>query len=225
MFFLLLPLLFAVSLANAESITVHCSDGQAQFECADLQGSRCLKITQKLRKPVTTLSLPGINAQTLTLFIAISKLADNKIFEFIDCLSPDEFRLFDFYAKYLYFYHELHALFKYKFLKEYSVKNAALEIGEFVDSKFNELRFVYDPKLSASRWKLINLFELYGDQFLILQNHNDQDYGAFFVLVDFYQRTMKKPLKLTTQHLKNVFYSFDAVIQNELLNKKLVILP
>jgi hypothetical protein len=224
MFFLLLPLLFICSLANAGLVTVECSDGKAQFELTDLLESKCLRITQA----ESNISLNGIDSRSLKLFIKLSKLNDDKIFAFIDSLNPDEFGVIDHYAKYLRCYHEFDALFKYKFLKEYSLVGSRKEMFDFVDNKFFQFKFIYDAQDGISQWKQTTLFDIYCSKILGFSNQEIlavPDYRAFFVLIDFYQQVMKKPLKLSTQHLKNIFCSFDPSIQRELLKKQLVIVP
>ena len=241
MFRFLIALLLAASLAHAQLITVECSDGQAQFEAADLKTSKCLRITQDTTITRVLNYVPGnsalindaslklnqIDSRSLKLFIALSKLEDAKIFAFIDALSPDEFRLFDYHAKYLRVYHELDVLFKYKFLKEYSLNGASKEIGNFVYAKFFPFKFVTDAQKGTAQWQYSNLFNKYFPElnmFQFSQSLIADDYRAFFVLIDFYQQTMQKPLKLSTSNLQNVFNSFDLVIQNGLLNKQLVVL-
>jgi hypothetical protein len=226
MFALLLPLLFSFSLASAQPITVECSDGQIQIELADLRASKCLRITQDESISYNFLSkcsLPDIDSRSLKLFLKLSKLGDDKIFAFIDSLTPEEFRLIDYNAKYLRYYHEIDALFKYKFLKEYSLAGSRLEMIEFVDRKFFQFTFMRDIQRDICKWQRTNLFEKYCPGFRLSENEFCHDYRAFFVLIDFYQQVMKKPLVLTTQHLKNIFYNFDSVLQNELLKKQLVI--
>ncbi len=236
---LFLPLLLAsFSFANAQMVTVTCSDGQAQFEMADLRGSKCLRITQDtLINPMyqmnsqyetTEFSLTGIDTRSLNLFIKLSKLSDAKVFAFIDSLNPDEFRIFDYYAKYLRVYHEIDLLFKYKYVKEYSPQGNQA-ITDFVDSKYTTFQFIEGVGSDAGKWKLVDLFEKYVLEFAgfmkIPTGAAGNDTRAFFVLIDFYQRVIKKPLRLTTQHLKDVFNSFDLALQNELLKKQLVIIP
>lgn len=225
MFAFVLPLLFIFSLANAELVTVECSDGKAQFERADLRASKCLRIIQSeaISNPPNfyVLQLPEIDCRSVKLFIKLSKLNDDKIFAFIDSLTPDEFRVFNYGAKYLRCYHEFDALFKYKFLKEYGLVGARKELFDFVDAKFFQFKFI------NSRWQKITLFDLYCSQFSGQNPENScsEDGRAFFVLIDFYQQVIKKPLSLSTQHLKNVFYAQPAYVQQTLLNKKLVTLP
>lgn len=224
MLFLLLPLFLVFSLAQAQFVTVECSDGQFQFECGDLQASKCLRITELLNNTYA-FSLPGIDSRSLKLFIKLSKLKDDKIFAFIDSLKPNEFRLIDYNAKYLRCYHELDALFKYKYLKEYSLAGASKDMFDFIDRNFFQFKFIQDAR-GISQWKYISLFDIYCSQlngFTIPENSCSHDYRAFFVLIDFYQQIMKKPLPLSTQYLKNIFYSFDLAIQKELLKKQLVI--
>lgn len=128
-------------------------------------------------------------------------------------------------------YHELDALFKYKFLKEYSVDIADNQMREFVNTRFRPFKFVDDKDQGTPRWRYTTLYDEYlGPQFSQFQyalpeGWLSEDARAFFVLIDFYQEDMKKPLKLTTQHLKDVFYSFDPAVQNELLAQRLVIIP
>ena len=224
----LLPLLLAsFSIASAQLVTVECSDGQAQFELADLRASKCLRIIQsEFMNPnsqVKNLFLKGIDTKSLGLFIKLSKLNDAKVFAFIDSLDPDAFRLIDYYAKYLRLYHELDSLFKYKYLKEYSLQDANRQIIDFVDSKYFAVKFV------DGKWQQINLFGAYfGPQFASFtfpQNSITNDYRAFFALIDFYQTVMKKPLKITTDHLKFIFNSLDSAIQNQLIKKQLVMVP
>lgn len=216
----LLPLLLAsFSLAGAELVMVECSDGQAQFLLSDLLKSKCLRIT----KPF---SLPGIDAKSLGLFIKLSKLNDAKIFAFIDSLSPDEFRVFDYYAKYLRVYHELDALFKYKCLKEYGIQNGDTALADFVTAKFAGIEFVEDENSGIGTWQHRDLFAKYLTELLvysIITNPRVNEARAFFVLLDFYQQTIKKPMPINADYLKKVFASFDADIQNHLIQKNLVI--
>ena len=211
-------------------ITVECSNGNAEFALSDLRESKCLRITQSAlsRDPlqITACSLPDIDTRSLALFIKLSKLDDSKIFTFIDSLKPDEFKVFDYYAKYLCVYHEFDALFKIKYLKEYGLQDANKDMRDFVDKRYFIFKIVNIPESNISRWQNTNLFEHYcGSDFASFTNSITNDGRAFFALIDFYQETMKKALPITTDHLKDVFNSLDPLIQDQLLKKQLVIVP
>ncbi len=94
---------------------------------------------------ITACSLPDIDTRSLALFIKLSKLDDSKIFTFIDSLKPDEFKVFDYYAKYLCVYHEFDALFKIKYLKEYGLQDANKDMRDFVDKRYFIFKIVNIP--------------------------------------------------------------------------------
>jgi hypothetical protein len=168
-----------------------------------------------------------IDSKGLAFMLSLASKTDAQIFNFIDSLDDQTFRLVSFYTQLLK-EERIANLLKYKMLKNPKLQ----QLAELTDDRIKGfIAGKYGRDWNNALQRQETLFNKYIDS---NRNENYQydsskdvkidSVYALLVLIDFYQETLKKPLSLDTGHLKNLFYAQSADTQQILLNKNLVIL-
>lgn len=168
-----------------------------------------------------------IDSKGFAFMLTLASKTDEQIFNFIDSLDDQTFRLISFYTQLLK-ERRISDLLKYKILKNTKLR----QLAELADSNIKAfIAGKYGMDWNNTLQRQETLFNKYIDsnknenyRYVSSENVKIDSIHALLVLIDFYQETLKKPLPLDTDHLKNLFYSQPSDIQQKLLNTNLITL-
>ncbi len=231
----LIKTFFAVSLTGlclplcAKPIKVQCTDRIIEYEDQELLNvlkSNAVMIEFGKRSPEEALKLP-IDSKGFAFMMVLAAKTDARLFTFIDALDEQTFRLVSFYAQLLQ-EKRISNLLKYKMIKNPQLQKLAEMpdevMKEFIAHKYLNWNGRYDTLANKYLNKELNNSGISSNYFGLYDSSTADSRRAFFVLIDFYQETLKKPLPLNTAHLKDIFNAQPTDIQQTLLNKNLITL-
>ena len=206
----------AIPLA-AKPIKIQCSDTLLSYDDQTLKILKSNTIESEISKNQywngnqyilndnVTIKLP-IDSKGFTFMMFLAAKTNEQIFNFIDSLDEQTFRLVSFYTQILK-ETRISDLLKYKMIKNPMLQ----QLAEMPDNVIQD--FVFRKSYLQYNYKTEHQDTLF-DKYLNKRVDNDCiNYNkcvadaayAFLVLIDFYQETLKKPLPLNTDHLKNLF--------------------
>jgi hypothetical protein len=221
--------------AFAEPIALEFSDKTVNYDSEDLKVLKIPIIEQLLIDyPVWNgyvvpnkekkAQLPLIDAKTFAFMVKLAKKDDAALFNFIDSLDQQAFRLICFYTQVIE-ENRIAEFLKYKMLKDPELQKIAETRKDIIEA-FIRYKSWIRPNDGSGMLENISIKYLGKEisNYSYNDGYNQANYQIFglLALVHLYHETLKKPLPINTDHLIKMFNAQTHEIKQTLLTKNLV---